>query len=105
MKNLEGYREGTKMRGILADFWARQESVTQKHEYHVPQFRATHGTTQGALTFPSQFNVVVDTVVRHCLSMAVEDIAVIHNRLRHEARRRMGVFYTYDGIIGLRYPE
>ena len=72
LKTLEGYGAGPKMRGILAEFWARQEVVTRKNGYHVPQFRATHGTTQGGLTFLTLYNVTVDNVVRYCLYMTLE---------------------------------
>ena len=45
LKTLEGYREGPKMWGILADLWAWQEVVTRQNGLNVPKFRATHGTT------------------------------------------------------------
>ena len=59
LKTLEGYGTGSKMRVILAELWARQEVVTRKNGYHIHQFRATHRTTQGCLTYLKLFNVVV----------------------------------------------
>ena len=31
LKTLEGYRSGTKLRGIMAEQWARQDAVTRKN--------------------------------------------------------------------------
>ena len=92
LKTLEGYRVGPKMRGILSEFWACQEVFTRKNGYHIPQFRATHGTTQGGMTFLTLFNVVVDNMVRHFLYMTVEDNAFIHDDLGRVVGRSMRVF-------------
>ena len=105
LKTLERYRAGPKMRGILAELWVQQEVVTRGNWYHGPQFRATRGTTQGGLKLLTLFNVVVDNVVRHWLSMTVEDDTVIHDGMVHAVGWSMGVFYGDDGPIGLRYPE
>ena len=105
LKTLERYRAGPKMRGILAELWVQQEVVTRENWYHGPQFRATRGTTQGGLKLLTLFNVVVDNVVRHWLSMTVEDDTVIHDGMVHAVGWSMGVFYRDDGPIGLRYPE
>ena len=105
LKTLEGYWEEKKNRGIIEELWACQEVVTWKNGYHGPHFRATSVTIQGGLTSPSLFNILVDNVVRNCLSMKVEDEAVINDGLGHAVGQIMGVFYTYDGIIGLRDPE
>ena len=64
---LEGYGAGSKMQGILAEFWENQEVVTRHKSYHDPQFRATQGTTQGGLVSPIVLNVAVDRLVRHWL--------------------------------------
>ena len=42
------------------------------------------------------FNVAVENVVWHWLSMAMEDDAFIHDGMRHTVGRIMGV----DGLIG-----
>ena len=49
LTTLEGYGAGTNMRGLLADFWERQEVVTHKNGYHGPHFQATMETTQESL--------------------------------------------------------
>ena len=42
----------------------------------------------------------VDSVVRHWLSLTVEDKFAIHDRLGMAMGRSMGVFYADDGLIG-----
>ena len=44
---LEGYGAGLKLRGLLAEFWSRQEEVTRHNGFHVPQLRVTRGMKQG----------------------------------------------------------
>ena len=99
MKTLEGYGAEPRIRGMLAQFWARKEVFTQQNEYHGSQFRVTRGTTQGSLTFPTLLNVAVDNVVRHWLSMTMKD------GLEHAVGRGMEVFYADDGIIASQDPE
>ena len=105
LKTLEGYGTGPKIRVMLAEFWEWQELINKQNGYHVTQFRVTHGTTQGGLTSLTLFNVELDTVVLHWLSMTVEDDVVIHDGMGHVVGRRMGVFYTDDGLIGSQDPE
>ena len=65
LKNLEGYGAGPKLRGLLAEFWSRQELVTRHNGFHGPQLQANRGTTQGGLASTTRFNVAVYSVVRH----------------------------------------
>ena len=104
LQTLEDYRLGPKMRGIMAEFWVQQLVVTQTNCYHVPQSRATHGTTQVRLVFPTLFNVEVERVVRHWMSVTVEDDVVIQNRLGHVVGRSFGVFYADNDILSLQDP-
>ena len=87
------------------EFWARQEVATRKNGYQIPQFRATRGTTQGGLTSTTLFNVAVDNMVRHWLSMTVEDDVVIFKGLVHAVGRSMGVLYADNGLLGSRGLE
>ena len=89
LKILEEYGAVPKMRGILAELWARQEVVTLQNGYRVPYYRATRRYTQHDLTPPTLFNMVVDNVVRYWLSMTVKFDAVIHGRLVHVVGRRI----------------
>ena len=44
-------------------------------------------------------------MVCHWMSTAVEDDAVIHDRLGHAVGKMLGVFWAENGIIGSRDPE
>ena len=89
-----------KMRGILAEFWLQKEMVNQQNGYHEPQFKANRGTTKGGLVLSTLFNVAVERVVCHCLSMTVDYYVVIHNGLGHEVGRKLGVLYTDNCLLG-----
>ena len=88
------------MVGVLAEFWAQQDTFTQHNGYHGPQFRATCGTKQGGMTSPTIFNVALDNVFRHWLFMIVEDDAVIRNNPVYAVVHIMGVFCTDYGLFG-----
>ena len=49
LRTLEGYGSGTKIQGLLAEFWENQEVITRKNGYHNPKFRETRSTTQGGI--------------------------------------------------------
>ena len=76
--------------------------VTRHNEYHGIHFRATHGTTQGGLTYSTLFNFVVDNVVWNWLSVTVENDMNICDGLVHVVGHSMGFLYVDDGIIGSR---
>ena len=67
--------------------------------FHIPQFRATRGTTQVILASPTLFNVEVYIVVQHWISLTVEDEHAIHNWLGMKAGRSMVTFYADVGLI------
>ena len=104
LQTLEEYRVGPEIRGILDDFWLCQEVLTPQKGYHGPQFRDTRVTNQGRLASPTLFNLPVDGVVRHWLSMKVEDDAFIQDRLGHAVGWRLGVFYENYVTLGLLDP-
>ena len=94
-----GYGAGPKMQGILAEFWSRGEVVTFQNGFHGPQFLLTQETTQGVLVSPTLFNVVVDKVVQHWLSITVEEEPAVHDGLEMALGRSLGVFCADDGIL------
>ena len=89
----------------MAEFWENQDVVTRQKKYHVPQFKAPRGTTQGVLESPILFNVVDDGVVYHWLSLTMEDVLGIQDGLGHVVDRRLGVFYADNGLLGSRDLE
>ena len=86
-------------------FWSRQELVTHQNGFHEPQFRATRGTTQGELALPIMFNVSVESVIRHWMSLTVEDEQATHEGLWIVVGKCMVLFYADDGMIISRDPE
>ena len=96
LKTLEGYRVGPKMQGILAEFGTRKEMVTRKNGEHVPQFRKSRVTTQRGPTSPKLFKVTVYNMVRHWLSITVDDDVVIHNGTGYAVGWIMVFFYAYN---------
>ena len=73
LKSLEGHGSVPKLQGLLVKFWSIQEVFTCQNGFHGPQFRATRGTTQGGIDLPTLFNLSVDSVVHHWMSLTVED--------------------------------
>ena len=67
-------------------------------------YEKPEGIQRGGMAFPKLFNVSVDIVVRHCLSLTVEDNSAPHGGLGLTVGMYMGVFYADDGMIGLRDP-
>ena len=105
LQTLEGYGSGQKMRGQLEEFWENKEVFTRQNSYNRPQFRENRGTTQDELASTTLFNVTVDSVVRHWLSLMVEDEVVIQYGIVHVVEQSLGVFYIDDGILGSRDLE
>ena len=78
--------------------------VTRKNGHHGLHLRATRGNTQGGLALLTLFNVVAERLVRHCISITLEDETVIRNGLVNALVWSLGVLYVNDGILGLWYP-
>ena len=104
-QKLAGYGTGPKLWGLLVEFWSRQEVVTRHNSFHEPQLQSTIGRTQVRPALPTLFNVAADSVIRHWLSLTVEDDSVAHEDLGMVVGRFMGVFYEDNGMVGLRDPE
>ena len=101
----ERYGEGPKLWVLLEEFWSHQEVFTSQNGFHGPQFRATRGTTQWGVGYTKLFNVAVHSMVRHWLSLTVEEESAIRDVLGMAVGRCMGVFYMDDDLIGSRDPE
>ena len=103
MTTPEGYSAGPDMCRIFLEFWERQEVVTRENGYHGPRFQATRGITQGYHILPTLFNIVVNNLVRNCMSITVEDEVVAHYGLVLAVWICMGMFYADDGLVGSRF--
>ena len=82
LQTLAGYVAGPKPRGLLAEIWSRHKLVTFQNGLHGPQFQYTRGMAHGRLALPTLFSMAVDSVVRHWLSLTVEDDSDTHDGLR-----------------------
>ena len=60
--------------------------------------------TQGNPLSPTIFNVVVDAVVRHWLTIAVKEAEKRGERGR-EVRHQVALFYADDGMLALSDPQ
>ena len=54
---------------------------------------------------PTIFNVAIDSVVCHWLSLTGEEKAVMQDGLGHAVGQSLGVLYKYDGLLGSRDLE
>ena len=63
------------------EFWLRQEVFTIQNGFHGTQLLATRGMTEGRLDSPTLFNVAVESVVRHWMSLTVEEESTTHEGL------------------------
>ena len=102
LTTLEVYGVEPCLRGILKTFWDFQQVVPRQNGSHLPAFTATRGTTQGGLVSPTLLNLVLDNVIRTCLTMALEDQRVDHDEFGDTVRQCLGVFYADDGMVGSR---
>ena len=60
--------------------------------------------TQGDPLSPTIFNVVVDAVVRHWVTLVVEDAETLGERGR-EGRHQAALFYADDGMVASSNPR
>ena len=67
-------------------------------------FKGNQGVTQGDPLPPTIFNVVVDAVVRHWLSVMVEG-AEERGKLGQEGMHHNDLFYAYDGMVASSDPQ
>ena len=70
---LEGYRLGPQVRRLLLAFWRKSTMVDKAGGYFETGFKGERGVTQGDPLSPTIFNVVVDAVVRHWVTLSVEE--------------------------------
>ena len=72
-------------------------------EYYGAAFKGAQGVTQVDPLSPTIFNVVVDSVVRHWVSVMVES-AEEQGGCRQEGRDQNSLFYAEYGMVASSYP-
>ena len=71
---LKGYGAGKCVRRLLREYWDKSTMVARAGGYYGTGFKGERGVTQGDPLSPTIFNVVVDAVVRHWVTMAIEAV-------------------------------
>ena len=87
---LKGYGLGDRVRRLLQEYWDRTMMVARAGGYYGKGVKGRRGVTQGDPLPPTIFNVVVDLVVRHWVTLAVTE----------QKRRGIG-----GGRAGIRPPS
>ena len=101
---LKGYGVGERVRKMLREYWEQTTMVTRAGSYYGKGFKGERGVTQGDPLSPTIFNVVVDTVVRHWLTIAVQEAERRVERER-EGQHQAALVYADDGMLASSDPR
>ena len=72
--------------------------VARAGRYYRKMFQGAREVTQGDTLSPTIFNVVVDAVARHWMTLMVEDTEE-HGEREQEGRHQASLFYVNNGMI------
>ena len=89
---------------MLSEYWERTTMVARAGSYYGNGFKGGRVVTQGDPLSPTIFNVVVDAVVCHLLTIAVQEAERRGERGR-ECRHQAALFYADDGMLTLSNPR
>ena len=92
------------MRKILREYWERTTMVARAGSYYGKGFKGGRGVTQGDPLSPTIFNMVVDAVVRHWLTIAVKEAERRGERGR-EGQHQAALFYADNGMLASFDPQ
>ena len=101
---LDGYGVGPRACRLRQTYWRRLTMVTRAGGYYGEAFKVARGVTQGDLISPTTFNVVVDAVVRHWVTMALAK-AEKRGERGNEGRHQAALFYADDGMVASSDPR
>ena len=101
---LKGYRVGQRVRRLLREYWKKSTMVARSGGYYGTGFKGERGLTQGDPLSPTIFNVVVDAVVRHWVTLAVKEAETQEER-GWEGRHQAALFYADDGMVASSDPR
>ena len=103
---LEGYGVGPDVLGLFKFYWDYQRCVAKWGKYHRETFFPYCGATQDGVTFPTLFNVLVDTVVRKWWADVMDEMATVNSGLQGDDVGCMSsLFNANDGAIGSKDHE
>ena len=89
---------------LLRTYWDRLNMVARAGGYFGLPFKGYHGVTQGDPLSPTLFNVVVDTVIRHWLTVVAPTEDGMEG-LGLSIRYLLVYFYAGDGLVASTQPE
>ena len=92
------------MRRLLRTYWGKSTIVARAGGYCGTSFKGARGVTQGDPLSPTIFNVVVNAVVRHWVTLAVEE-AEKRGERGQEGRHQAALFYEDDSMVASSDPH
>ena len=101
---LEGYGVGPQDHWILQTYWRRLTMVARAGSYCGKSLQRSRGVMQGDSLSPTIFNVVVDAVVRHWVTVMVE-VTEERGERGQKGRHQAALFYADNGMVALSYPR
>ena len=84
--------------------WGKMAIVARAGRYYGDAFKGARGVTQGDPLSPTIFNVVVDAVVCHWVTMVLADAEKKGERGK-EGRHQAALFYADDGMVASSDPH
>ena len=101
---LQGYGVGPRSWQLLRTYWWEMTIVARAGGYYGDAFKGARGVTQGNPLSSTIFNVVVDAVVRHWVTMALDEADKIGERGK-EGRHQAALFYADDSMVASSNPR
>ena len=92
------------MRKLQREYWERTTMVERAGSYYGKGFKGGRRVKQGNPLSPTIFNVVVDAVVRHWLTIAVKE-AEKRGERGMESRHLAALFYSDNGMLASSDPQ
>ena len=86
------------------EYWNKTTMVARVGGYYGKGFRGGRGVTQGDPLSPTIFNVVVDAVVCHWVTLVVTEAEIRGERGR-EGRHQAALFYADDSMVASSDPQ
>ena len=93
-----GYRIGPNTIRIIRTYWERLTIVAKAGTYCGHSFKGYQGVNQGDPLSPTIFNVVVDTIIRHWVTVVTPTEAGTGS-LGLTIMNLLAYFYAYDGLV------
>ena len=101
---LEGYSVGPRACWLLRTYLRRSSMVERAEGYYGEAFKGARGVTHVDPLSPTIFNVVVDAVVCHWVTLVMTE-AKKRGERGNEGRHQAALFYADDGMVASSDPR